>query len=142
MTIGPAPMIRIEEMSVRLGMSLDGRWAGSSVPISKFANLAAPLMRTSESKGHQRILDSSAVFGFEFQASCGYKDRNFKSTAQQKKGASLRVLQPAQRLRPTRGRCLDHNHGAGKGSPPPRQQANSPRPIRSNVHETDAAADR
>jgi len=27
MTIGPAPMIRIEEMSVRLGMSLGDIWA-------------------------------------------------------------------------------------------------------------------
>ena len=42
MTIGPAPMMRIEEMSVRLGMWLDGGWAGSSVPIPKFANFAAP----------------------------------------------------------------------------------------------------
>src|SRR5262249_21249130 len=42
MTIGPAPMIRIEEMSVRLGMSLGDIWA--RVPIPKFASPCGTLL--------------------------------------------------------------------------------------------------
>src|SRR5262249_61284643 len=38
-------------------------------------------MRTSESKGHQQIYDSSVLFGFEGpMRACGYNGRTFKST--------------------------------------------------------------
>src|SRR6476659_7468552 len=65
MTIGPAPMIRIEEMSVRLGMSLGDIWA---------------------------------------------RPRH------KKRARCLRVLRAAQRCVPARGRSLDQNQRAGKGS--------------------------
>jgi hypothetical protein len=48
MTIGPAPMIKIEEMSVRFGIG-----SGLSAPLPKFVkHRGTPLTRTSEAKGH------------------------------------------------------------------------------------------
>ena len=69
--------------------SIPARHLGSSVracvrwcPDSEVRTaLPHALMRTSESKGHQQINDSSVVFGFEVpMRACGQSSRNFKST--------------------------------------------------------------
>src|SRR5262245_33470460 len=47
MTIGPAPMIRIEEMSVRLGMSLGDIWATQGTKKGRaFARPSGPAQRS------------------------------------------------------------------------------------------------
>ena len=54
-------------------------------PVSRFRSshvLAAPLMRTSESKGHWQVQASGAALDLKFlHALAGTNDRNFKSTA-------------------------------------------------------------
>src|SRR6187549_2625509 len=69
-------------MAVSLAALASRLYPYSSVPIPKFASLAAHSFANFGIKGTLAIYDSSAVFGFEVPTqTSGYNDRNFKSTA-------------------------------------------------------------
>jgi hypothetical protein len=69
-------------MAVSLAALASRLYPYSSVPIPKFASLAAHSFLNFGIKGKLAIHDSSAVFGFEVPTPTrGYNDRNFKSTA-------------------------------------------------------------
>ena len=69
-------------MAVSLAALASRLYPYSSVPIPKFASLAAHSFANFGIKGTLAIYDSSTVFGFEVPTQTrGYNDRNFKSTA-------------------------------------------------------------
>src|SRR6187401_633839 len=69
-------------MAVSLAALASRLYPYSSVPIPKFASLAAHSFANFGIKGTLAIHDSSAVFGFEVPTQTrGYNGRNFKSTA-------------------------------------------------------------